>query len=358
MESREEKLKQLLDDLKDRNLGTYMTAFDARYSNYPVFYPEPTPFMTISMWRYEDIKKLLFKLREVIDPSMTDRVNIHLENSGIKKLAPEFPAPATPTMHAGVQIIGPKDRPPAHRHLTNGLRVGLEFPPEGGYTTVNGIRIRMEKGDVALTPAFTWHDHGNLGNDYTFWYDADDAPMTFWLGVEWYETLKDTEGKLIQDVKGYESDIEVKYSYNYLPLSEPRQEVNPVWYYPYKKTREALIKMSEKNDFGSAIELINPQNGGSALPTISLQYYLVKPGAETRPVRKTESIIMFPLEGEATFIIGDNEREYKLKQYDFITLPPWTKYKIYNEGKEPAIIFKQSDAPIYKKLEKYREKIY
>ncbi|WP_338603138.1 hypothetical protein V6M85_03710 [Sulfolobus tengchongensis] len=359
---KEERLKQVLDELKRNYLGTYMTAFDPRYSNYPVFTKEPKPFMTTHMWRYEDLKKLAFRLREVIDPEMTDRVTIHMENPGIKKLAPEFPAPATPTMYAGIQIIGPKDRPPAHRHLTHAFRVGLEFPPEGGYTTVNGIRIRIQKGDVVLTPAFTWHDHGNLGNDYAFWYDGLDAPLTFWLGVEWYSFLKDVEGKVLQDIIGTEVDIEGKYSYNYIPLHEPRQEVNPVWYYPYKKTKETLMRMAEKSNgsphYGISLELINPQNGNSAFPTMSLRFHLIKPGVETKPIQVTESIIMFPVEGEATVILGDEERKYNLKEYDFLTLPPWTKYKIYNESKEPLILFVQSDAPTYKALGKYKEKLY
>ncbi|MEM4912437.1 MAG: hypothetical protein QXJ81_06415, partial [Metallosphaera sp.] len=110
--------------------------------------------------------------------------------------------------------------------------------------------------------------------------------------------------------------------------------------------------------YGISLELINPQTGGPAFPTMSLRFNLVKPGMETRPVQATESIVMFPIEGEATVILGDEERKYNLKEYDFLTLPPWAKYKIYNEGKEPSILFIQSDAPTYKALGKYREKLY
>ncbi|WP_193453325.1 cupin domain-containing protein [Metallosphaera sedula] len=361
-ENREEKLNQLLSELKRENLGTYMASFDPKYSNYPVFTSEPKPFMTTAMWRYEDLKKYAYRLRDVIDPEMTDRVTIHLENPGIKKLAPEFPAPSTPTMYGGIQIIGPKDKPPAHRHLTNAFRVGLEFPPEGGYTTVNGIRIKIQKGDVVLTPSMTWHDHGNYGNDYAFWYDGLDAPLTLWLGVEWYAFLKDIQGKLFQDVIGTEVDIEGKYSYNFLPVSEPKQEINPVWYYPYKKIKETLTMMAEKGKADPhrdvSLELINPQDGGPAFPTMSLRYYLIRPGVTTRPFQATESLIVFPVEGSGTVIVGDEQRKYSLKDHDFLTLPPWSKYQIVNESKEPLILFVQSDAPVYKKLGKYREMAY
>jgi len=359
---REKKFKELLEEMKGKNVGTYATAFDKRFSNYPVFTPEPSPFMTPYMWRYEDMKRLAYRLRGVIDPEFTDRVTIHLENPGIKKLSPEFPAPATPTMYAGIQIIAPEDKPPAHRHFTNAFRVGLEFPPEGGYTTVNGVRIRILRGDVVLTPSLTWHDHGNYGKDYAFWYDGLDAPLTFWLGLEWYSFLKDFNGKVIQDVIGTEVDIEGKFSYNYLPLSEPKSEVNPVWYYPYKKTRETLMRMAEKSDGdphrGIALELINPQTGGPAFPTMSLRYHLIKPGVETKPVQATESLVMFPMEGEATVTLGEGHQTFRLKENDFLTLPPWAKYTVYNEGKVPLILFVQSDAPTYKALGKYREKLH
>ncbi|TRM79968.1 hypothetical protein DJ524_09045, partial [Sulfolobus sp. D5] len=242
----EAEFRKLVEEMKREYLGTYATSFDKRFSNYPVFTNKPQPFMVPYMWKYEDLKRTAYRLRDVIDPEFSDRVTVHLENPGIKKLAPEFPAPATTTMYAGIQIIAPEDKPPAHRHLTNAFRVGLDMPPEGGYTTVNGIRIKINKGDVVLTPAFTWHDHGNFGKDYAIWYDGLDASLTFWLGIEWYSFLKDVNGKVVQDVIGTEVDVEGKYSQGFLPLTEEKSEINPLWYYPYKKTREALIKLGEK----------------------------------------------------------------------------------------------------------------
>ena len=35
----------------------------------------------------------------------------------------------------------------------------------GAYTAVDGERVTMRRGDFIITPSWTWHDHGNPGNE-------------------------------------------------------------------------------------------------------------------------------------------------------------------------------------------------
>lgn len=46
----------------------------------------------------------------------------------------------------------------------------------GGFTAVHGRRIKMNRGDVNLTPTWNWHDHGKDGSGPMIWLDGLDLP--------------------------------------------------------------------------------------------------------------------------------------------------------------------------------------
>jgi gentisate 1,2-dioxygenase len=68
----------------------------------------------------------------------------------------------TDTLYAGLQLINPGETAPAHRHRAFALRFIIEG--HRGFTAVEGEKIYMNKGDVILTPPWTWHDHGHEGS--------------------------------------------------------------------------------------------------------------------------------------------------------------------------------------------------
>jgi gentisate 1,2-dioxygenase len=48
---------------------------------------------------------------------------------------------------------------------------------EGAYTAVNGERTTMRRGDFIVTPRWTWHEHGNDGDEPVVWLDGLDIPL-------------------------------------------------------------------------------------------------------------------------------------------------------------------------------------
>ena len=48
-------------------------------------------------------------------------------------------------------MLLPGEWAPAHRHTPNAVRIVVEG--EGAYTTVNGEKCTMERGDLILTPS-------------------------------------------------------------------------------------------------------------------------------------------------------------------------------------------------------------
>lgn len=68
----------------------------------------------------------------------------------------------------------PNEVAPAHRHTAFAMRFIIEG--NGGFTAVHGRRIKMNRGDVILTPTWNWHDHGKDGSGPMIWLDGLDLP--------------------------------------------------------------------------------------------------------------------------------------------------------------------------------------
>jgi gentisate 1,2-dioxygenase len=80
----------------------------------------------------------------------------------------------TDTLYAGLQLVMPNETAPAHRHTAFAMRFIIEG--SGGFTAVHGKRIKMQRGDVILTPTWNWHDHGKDGSGPMIWLDGLDLP--------------------------------------------------------------------------------------------------------------------------------------------------------------------------------------
>lgn len=68
----------------------------------------------------------------------------------------------------------PNEVAPAHRHTAFAMRFIIEG--HGGFTAVHGRRIKMNRADLILTPAWNWHDHGKDGSGPMIWLDGLDLP--------------------------------------------------------------------------------------------------------------------------------------------------------------------------------------
>lgn len=95
----------------------------------------------------------------------------------------------TDTLYAGLQLINPGEVAPAHRHRAFALRFIIEG--ERGFTAVEGEKVYMERGDVILTPSWTWHDHGHEGDKPMIWLDGLDLPIFQYIPVNFAEHYAD-----------------------------------------------------------------------------------------------------------------------------------------------------------------------
>jgi gentisate 1,2-dioxygenase len=84
----------------------------------------------------------------------------------------------------------PNETAPAHRHTAFAMRFIIEG--NGGFTAVHGRRIKMNRGDVILTPTWNWHDHGKDGSGPMIWLDGLDLPNFVHYPVHFVEHYQES----------------------------------------------------------------------------------------------------------------------------------------------------------------------
>ena len=367
MVSEEIKIKRekLFREMLDKNFGTYFTTFHIREApkyglvTQPVFNFEPTPLATYYKWSYKEAKDYLYKLGELLTAEEAERRTVHYINPKLKSYMNIGPISALPTLYAGLQLVKPGEVAPAHRHTPNAFRLALETPTDGGYTVVNGFKLIMHTGDVILTPSWSWHDHHNEARENLIWYDGLDVPLHAWVGSVFYEDYIKGGMRVSQPITHSTEEVNLSFGSGLMPNILSTDTWNPLLHYPYSRTREALMKLAEKTDGsphdGIYLKLINPLTGGPTFPTMMLGFKLIKPGLETKPLRKAENLLLTCIEGQGIVEIEDGKEKYTITPFDTVAIPPWVKYRIINTGKSELILFTHSDEPIFRLLQAYRE---
>ena len=297
---------------------------------------------------YKMARPLLLESARLVPEHEAERRVLILEN-------PEMPesSAATETLYAGLQIIMPGEVARAHKHTPAALRFILEG--SGAYTAVDGEKAFMEPGDLILTPAMTWHDHGHLGTGPMVWLDVLDIPIVRNIGPAYavpYPTEKHSESLPAGDnIQRFGSGLR--------PADWPLAPLkSPMFHFPYAQTRQALGKLFHASRLdpwhGLKMEYCNPTTGGSALPTISMFLQFLPRGFEGKIYRSTEGSVFCVREGKAQLTIGENsELTINADVNDVIVVPCWFPYRI--SCSEDTVLFSASDRVIQRALGLWQE---
>ena len=351
-------------DLLDNNFTTYFVATHPKYSKgNPAFRFTPAPVSTAVpySWSYQAARDRLMTLGSLLTPEEAERRNINFVNPALKDL---MPAAAVPTLRGGIQLLLPGEKAYSHRHTANAFRLVLEAPGHGAYTNVEGYRLPMARGDLVLTPNWTWHDHHNEGDAHVIWYDGLDVPIAYWIGAVFFEEMEDVTGERYQAVRHEAAAV----TDNYGPGLTHRRQVfpehipasdNALIHYPYDKVRQSLEKLAaaDENETGPEIlvDYVNPATSGPTFPTMATSMRLLRPNSTVPAVQRTENVIFVTMEGSATFRLADGT-SFATRPFDVTAMPSWTPYSLVNSGNDPAVLFSQTDRPLFEALGFYRER--
>ncbi|HSW06233.1 gentisate 1,2-dioxygenase [Aquabacterium sp.] len=307
--------------------------------------PQPRPPVVPALWRYAELREHVMEAGRLISAEEAERRVLILENPGLRGQSC-----ITQSLYAGLQLILPGEVAPAHRHTQSALRLVLDG--EGAYTAVDGERTTMRRGDFIITPAWTWHDHGNPGDQPVVWLDGLDIPLLRFLDAGFAEKSEQQSQQPLRP----EGDALARYGSNMLPVDfrQAPSEPTRVFVYPYQRTREALLGIAHDTPdahFGFKLRYVNPATGASPMPTIGAFSQWLPAGFETQPYRSTDGSVYVCLEGEGEVLVGD--QTWRFAENDVFVVPSWQTLRL--RAGRSTLLFSYSDRPVQQVLGLWRE---
>jgi len=320
-----------------------MTALWTVFSD--IITPEPKSACQPHLWRYDMARELLLEAGGLITAKEAERRVLILENPGMRGSSQ-----ITTSLYAGLQLVLPGEVAPAHRHSQSALRFVLDGA--GAHTSVNGERTIMSYGDFVITPPHAWHDHGNPTDRPMIWLDGLDIPIVRFFDASFAEGFGADEQPLTRQT----GDSFARFGANMLPVDfEAGSPASPIFNYPFNRSREALEKMKEQQEwdpcYGLKMRYINPVDGGSAMPTISPFLQLLPKGFKTAAYRSTDATVFVCVEGQGRTSIDGQVFEGGPR--DIFVVPSW-KW-VSHEARDEAVLFSYSDRVAQQKLGLFRE---
>ena len=251
------------------------------------------------------------------------------------------------------QILMPGERTQAHRTMRSETRLVWQAPA-GAYFVCEGEAYPMERGDVVITPSWTFHDHANEGTEPAIWIDAFDNG---------YNNGAFINERLPDDAPFQE--ISRPSGYTTKTLGHTRQLTNagpvfplPSMRYRWSDTLAALNALQESEVGGDPYDgihlmLASPVDGGSTLPTIAWHVQLLQPHQQTLAHRHNSTTYYNVFEGEGATTIEGERIEWHAG--DLFAVPPWVWHSHENSSDAQTIMFSVDDWPALTKLGFYRK---
>jgi len=341
------KLKALYAQLKAQNLTPLWCV------EQDILPLKPTPASIPWLWKWETMNSLISAAGSLVQlESGGDRRALGLSNPGL-----HGKPYATETLWMALQWLNGYEVAPPHRHVSQASRFIIQS--EGSYSTVEGNRIFLERGDFVLNPPMLWHDHGSINDKHAIWLDALDIPLTNYLNANFFESHHSDK----QEVTKKLNASVLKYGNgNYRPLWEdPIQNYPPVSVYKWTDTLKALNGLKEADEASLfddlALEYVNSFNGNSVMQTFSACIQMIRPNIHTNAHRHVSSSVYYVFEGSGYSVI-DGVR-FDWSQGDFFVIPTWAYHEHHNTSEDKnALLFSINDAPLMHALNKYREEAY
>jgi gentisate 1,2-dioxygenase len=282
----------------------------------PLFRREPQSRFVPAHWRYEKMKALLDAAGRLIDVSLATRRNFIMRNPVVGN---NFAT--TNTLTCAYQMILPGESAPSHRHSAHALRLILDG--RGTYSTVNGIKMPMESGDVVLTPGWFWHGHGHDGDRPAYWIDGLDIPLMRLLEPVFFEDHPDRYEKIVSVAAAS----------------------------PFRFSRESIArgldqaKADPEGFHGSRITLEAPD-----VPSMGLAMERLQRGFSTRRQRSTADHVFAVVDGTGETSI--NGERFNWKPGDAFAIPKWNKYE--HRAVADSVLFDLSNEPLMRFTKYYR----
>jgi gentisate 1,2-dioxygenase len=301
---------------------------------------KPTVNTRATAWSYQKLRPLLMKAGELTPIEKAERRVLVLANPGhgLEKMQ------ASSAIYLGMQLLLPGEWAPSHRHTPNAVRMIVEG--EGAYTTVDGEKCPMSRGDLILTPTGLWHEHGHDGDKPVVWLDVLDLPLVYYLEASYH-----VEGKRQTFKPGRGDRVYGRGGVVPTPVFERKRTAYPLLRYPWTETRAALEALASDQPGLEAVQVtyINPETGGDAQNILGYYALMLKPGQTLILPARSPATVFHLVEGRIEARIGD--QGFTLVEADTCCAPGFTGVQLRNRSaNSPAFIFIADETPLHRKL--------
>lgn len=242
----------------------------------------------------------------------------------------------------GLQALLPGEVAHAHRHTLAALR--FVMTGEGAITTVNDQLCPMAKGDLVLTPSWTWHEHTHPGSGRMVWFDGLDLPLAHHIDSMFFEIAG--PGLTAAEPPPTRAALAPHDGATLLPDScdaafELSGALKPSRFrYSGQRALAALAGSVPRNDGSRCLRYIDALSAGPVLPTLDCYLLALEKSSPTHPCRSTSSSICVVAEGEGSSSIGGKSIAWR--RNDVFTLPNW-QWATHTATSTGARLFVMSD---------------
>lgn len=250
---------------------------------------------------------------------------------------------ATSNLNAGLQILMPGERARPHRHSMDAIRFVVEGT--GAATVVDGKRCEMERGDLILTPAWTWHEHEHNGASRVIWLDSLDVPLVQDMDATFFEPGPPSDVPVLPADSAFTAA-------GLVPAQAMTTPYSPLFRYPWGDARAALAAAPAEDDGSRLLRYVNPATGGPVVSRLDCYLLGLDQGMPTRRYRTTSNAVCFVVEGQGSSTIGDVTIDWQ--ENDIFTLPHWS-WISHTASSDTATVFQSTDRDVMRRLDLLRE---
>jgi len=307
---------------------------------------KPRPATRAIHWSYEGLRRLLLEAGELTPIEKAERRVLVLANPGhgLEKMQ------ASPAIYLGMQLLLPGEWAPSHRHTPNAVRLIVEG--EGAYTTVDGEKCPMRRGDLVLTPTGLWHEHGHDGDAPVIWLDVLDLPLVHALEASYHVAGDRQAVRPGQAERRYASAGLLP-----TPLFARASRRYPLLRYPWERTRAALESLAAEAAPGEALQVtyVNPETGEPVQNILGYHALMLRPGETLALPARSPAQVFHLIEGGIEARIGSEA--FALAAADTCCAPGYTPVALVNRSAHaPAFVFVADESPLHHKLGLYEER--
>ncbi len=301
---------------------------------------KPVPSTRATHWPYKALRPLLLKAGELTPIEKAERRVLVLANPGhgLEKMQ------ASAAMYLDMQLLMPGEWAPAHRHTPNAVRMVVEG--EGAWTTVNGEKCPMQRGDLILTPSGLWHEHGHDGTDPVIWLDVLDLPLVYYMEASYH-----VDGPSQKVLPGRGDRVYARGGVVPTQVLGGAGNGYPMLRYPWVEARAALEALAGEQPALEAVQVTytNPETGGDAQNILGFYALMLRPGQTLRLPARSPASVFHLIEGAADVQVHD--QSFKLAEADTCCAPGYTPLTLTNRSAtSPAFLFIADEAPLHRKL--------